>query len=77
MDRDQRVKFVTDELTKLAPDRQAMKGWIERQGFKVDSEGRFLAGGWWLSAENPRMTFTKMTVRWDPNITPSLSVDVG
>ena len=54
-----------------------MKGWIERQGFKVDSEGRFLAGGWWLSAENPRMTFTKMTVRWDPNITPSLSVDVG
>jgi hypothetical protein len=34
MDRDQWEKFVMDELTKLAPDRQAIKNWIERQGFK-------------------------------------------
>ena len=77
MDRDQWVKFVTDNLTKLAPDRQAMKGWIERQGFGVHSEGRYLTGAWWLSAGNPRMTFTKLTVRWDPNLAPSLSVEVG
>ena len=77
MDRDRWVKFVTDELTKLAPDRQAMKGWIERQGFRVDSEASYRTGGWWLSAENPHMTFTKLTVRWEPNIAPSLAVEVG
>jgi hypothetical protein len=77
MDRNQWAKFVADELTKLAPDKQAMKGWVERQGFKVDSAGDIPAGGWWFSAENRHMTLTKMTVRWDESMTPKLSVDVG
>jgi hypothetical protein len=77
MDRDQWEKFVMDELTKLAPDRQAIKNWIERQGFKVDSAGDNPAGGWWLSAENSRMAFTKLTVRWDESKAPCLSVSVS
>ena len=77
MDRDRWVKFVTEELTKLAPDKQAMRGWIKRQGFRIESEGGYLTGAWWFSAENPQMAFTKLTIRWDPHIAPSLSVEVG
>ena len=77
MSRDQWEKFVTDELIKVASDKQAVKSWIERQGFKVDSTGDNPTGGWWLSAENPRMAFTKLTVRWDESKAPSLSVSVS
>ena len=44
MTRDQWQEFVTDELTKLAPDKQAMKARVERQGSKVDmsESGRIL-----------------------------------
>jgi hypothetical protein len=78
MDRNQWVRFVTDELTKLAPDKDAMKRWVERQSFKVNSAADLPAGGWWFSAESQRMTFTKLTVRWDENKTPSqLSVEAN
>jgi hypothetical protein len=74
MTKDQWEKFVTDELTKLAPNTQAMKGWIVSQGFKVDTE---VQTPWRLSAEHPNMTFPKLTVRWDKSKTPALSVSVS
>jgi hypothetical protein len=64
-------------VTKLVPDKQAMKAWVERQGFKVDSAADNHAGGGWLSAENRNMTFTKMTVRWDESKTPQLTVIIA
>jgi hypothetical protein len=78
MDRNQWEKHVKDELTKLAPDKAALKRWVESQAFKIDSEGNLPTGGWWFSAETQRMTFTKLTVRWDEAKAPAqLSVEAN
>jgi hypothetical protein len=78
MDRNQWERFVTDELTKLAPDKNAMKRWVESQSFKVNSAGELATGGWWFSAESQRMTFNKLTIRWDENKTSGqLSVETS
>jgi len=78
MDRNQWEGSVRAALTKLAPDQDAMKRWVENQSFKVNSAGNLPAGGWWFSAESQRMTFTKLTVRWDDSKTPpQLSVEAS
>jgi hypothetical protein len=35
MDRVQWTRRVNDELNKLAPDKQAVRGWVESQDFRV------------------------------------------
>jgi hypothetical protein len=78
MDRNQWVRFVADELTKLVPDKDAAKRWVESQSFKVVSAGDLPTGGWWFSAESQRMTFNALTVRWDESKTPAqLSVEAS
>jgi HNH endonuclease len=76
MDRNRWKRVVTDKLNRLAPDEEAIKGWVRSQGFTIDSAGKLSTGGWWFSAENQQMTFSKLTVRWDENKTPQLSVEV-
>jgi hypothetical protein len=77
MNIDEWKNFVTHNLNERAPDRDAMKRWVETQGFTVDSQGDSPTGGLWFSAESKRMTFAKLTVRWDDKNTPPLSVEVS
>jgi len=79
MDRNRYVKGLTDELTKLAPDKDAIRRYVERKGYKVNSAADLPGGGWWFSAEHrqPGMNFPKLTVRWDENKTTPLSVEVN
>jgi hypothetical protein len=66
MDRVQWGKKVTDELNKLASDKQAIKSWVERQNFKVISLQE-KSDGSWFEAENNNMFFTTLRVRWNVN----------
>ena len=76
MTHDQWKHFVEGEVNKRASDKRDVRKWVEDQGFKVDSAGD-IPGGWWLSAENKNVTFTKMSLRWDDNKTPKLEVSIG
>jgi len=76
MDLVQWKKQVNDELNKLAPDKQAMRGWIESQDFKVINSQEKPEGSWWFEAENPKMSFRKIRVRWDVHQKPTLKVTV-
>jgi hypothetical protein len=77
MNRVQWGKKVTDELNKLAPDKQAIKGWVESQNFKVISLQEKPDGSWWFEAENKNMTFTILRVRWNVNEKRTLKVTVS
>lgn len=70
-------KIVKDELNKLAPDKQAMRGWVESQNFTVINSQEKPEGSWWLEAEDPKMSFKKIRVRWDVHQTPTLKVTVS
>jgi hypothetical protein len=76
MDIVQWKKQVNNELNKLAPDKQAMRGWVERQDFKVINSQEKPEGSWWFEAENPKMSFRKIRVRWDVHQKPTLKVTV-
>lgn len=77
MDRVRWGKKVKDELNKLAPDKQAMRGWVESQDFKVINSEERPEGSWWFEAENPRMSFSKIWVQWNVHQRPTLKVTVS
>jgi hypothetical protein len=77
MDRVEWKKKVTDELQHLAPNKQAMKHWVESQNFKIYIDQGKPEGSWWFEAENENMAFSKIIVRWDVNKKPTLKVTVA
>jgi hypothetical protein len=67
MDPAQWQQTVKAKLDKLAPDKQAIKNWVEGQNFKVGTGDDLPGGGWWFEADNQNMTLPKLIVRWNGN----------
>jgi hypothetical protein len=55
-------KKVNNELNKLAPDKKAMRGWVESQNFTVINSQHKIEGSWWFEAENPKMSYANRHV---------------
>jgi len=77
MNRVQWGRKINDELSKLAPDKDAMRGWVESQDFRVTNSQEQREGSWWFEAENPKMSLRKIRVRWDVHQKPTLKVTVS
>jgi hypothetical protein len=57
--------------------KQAVRSWLESQNFKVVNSQDKPEGSWWFEAENPKMSFRKIRVRWNVNEKPTLEVNVS